>query len=233
MNTAKYAMLGLFVFLFSVLCARRARADEWNQETKVTFSAPFEVPGRVLPAGTYTFKLMNDDVDRDIVQIWDKDRMHLFATILAIPDYRLKPADKPVITFEERVHASPEALHAWFYPGDNYGHEFVYPESRAIELAKRTGQPVLSMRNELAANITKPVKSAKEPAVMAMKQEHVKQVKPSGEEVEMAQNTPPPMPAAASKTLPQTASFLPLWACLGILSLSAGLSLRLIVKRMA
>jgi hypothetical protein len=232
MSTFRLAIIGLCLFLLSAMSVPRARADEWNQETKVTFSGPVEVPGRVLPAGTYTFTLMNDDADRDIVQIWDANRMHLFATILAVPDYRMKPAGKPIISFEERKRTSPEALHAWFYPGDSYGHEFVYPESRAIELAKRTGQPVLSMRNELASNITQPAKSAKEPSVMAMKQEHVKKVQPSGQEVEMAQNTPPPMPAASPKSLPQTASLLPLWAGLGVLLLGASLTLQLIVKSM-
>src|SRR5204863_487872 len=48
--------------------------------------------------------------------------------ILAIPDYRETTPDKPVIQFEERAAGSPEAIHSWFYPGENTGWEFVYPK---------------------------------------------------------------------------------------------------------
>ena len=34
-----------------------AYADEWDQKTIFTFSAPVEIPGQVLGAGTYVFKL--------------------------------------------------------------------------------------------------------------------------------------------------------------------------------
>jgi hypothetical protein len=161
--------------------------------------------------------------------------MHLLATILAIPDYRLQPAGKTVIKFEERPSNQPEALEAWFYPGDNYGHEFVYPKTRASELAKQVGRPVLSMPNELASNITKPAKSAKEPSVTAMKQAQVKAVNPSGQEIEMAEVVQPKPQGethtTASKHLPKTASSLPLWGLLGLLSLGAGLVLRGIIRR--
>ena len=46
---------------------------------------------RVLPAGTYVFKLMNPQSNRHIVQIFNKDQTKIYATILAIPNYRLKP----------------------------------------------------------------------------------------------------------------------------------------------
>lgn len=99
---------------------------------------PLEIPGRVLSPGTYVFKLLDDAGNRHIVQIFNADESHIYATILALPVYRLSPAGKTVITFEERTSGSPEALQAWFYPGDNYGEEFVYPKVRAIEIAKAT-----------------------------------------------------------------------------------------------
>src|SRR5712672_4839493 len=69
----------------------RAVADESDHKTIVTFSGPVEIPGKALPAGTYVFKLLNSTSNRNIVQIFDKDEKQLLATILAIPDYRLKP----------------------------------------------------------------------------------------------------------------------------------------------
>jgi hypothetical protein len=103
-----------------------AKADEWNQKTIFTFSQPVEVPGHVLSPGTYVFKLADSQSDRNIVEVFNKKETHLYGTFLTIPEYRLKPAGKPVITFEERAAGSPEAVRAWFYPGDNYGHEFMY-----------------------------------------------------------------------------------------------------------
>ena len=104
------------------------KADEWNKLTTVSFSQPVEIPGvgaQVLPAGTYVFKLLDSQSNRHIVQIFNRDQTHVFATILAIPNYRLKSTDKTVITFRERAVGSPEAIRAWFYPGNNWGQEFV------------------------------------------------------------------------------------------------------------
>ena len=102
------------------------------------FNEPLEIPGRVPSTGTYVFKLLDDAGNRHIVQIFNADESHIYATILTLPVYRLSPAGKTVITFEERMAGSPEAIQAWFYPGDNYGEEFVYPKARAIEIAKAT-----------------------------------------------------------------------------------------------
>ena len=94
----------------------QARADEWNQKTVFTFSAPVEIPGQVLLPGTYVFKLMDSQSDRHIVQVFNKNENHCYGTFLAIPDYRLKPAGKPIITFEERATGSPEAIPSYFRP---------------------------------------------------------------------------------------------------------------------
>src|SRR6266404_5135716 len=147
-------LAGLTLCVLAILASFPAVlwADEFNKKTIVTFNQPVEIPGKVLPAGTYVFKLLDSAANRHIVQIFDKDEKQLYATVLAIPDYRQEPPDKPIISFEERASGSPEALKAWFYPGDNFGQQFVYPNERAKQIAKRTGQHVLSMDNEMAQN---------------------------------------------------------------------------------
>jgi hypothetical protein len=70
----------------------RAKADDWDQKTTFTFSGPVEIPGQVLSAGTYVFKLADSASDRNIVQVFNKDQNHYCGTFLTIPDYRLKPA---------------------------------------------------------------------------------------------------------------------------------------------
>src|ERR1700757_4647396 len=111
-NISKVILLVTFGFLGRMIPL--ATAGEWDQKTIFTFSGPVEIPGQVLPAGTYVFKLANSPSDRNIVQVFSKDERHLFATFLAIPDYRLQPAGKTIITFEERPAGSPEAVRAWF-----------------------------------------------------------------------------------------------------------------------
>src|SRR5713101_4877132 len=84
-----------------------ARADEWNKQTYLTFSAPVQVPGVTLPAGTYMFKLADLQGNRHVVQVFDKEGRQIFATILAIPDERLEPSDKPVVMFREMPAGTP------------------------------------------------------------------------------------------------------------------------------
>src|SRR5579862_421715 len=109
--------------LLSATFAPSARADDWDKKTTVTFSSPIEIPGvhlqgwGVLPAGTYVFKVLDSKSDRHIVQIFNTDETVIYATILAIPNYRLQATDKTVMTFRERPAGQPEALRAWFYPG--------------------------------------------------------------------------------------------------------------------
>src|SRR5438309_1400933 len=152
--------------LASALFAPSAKADEWNRKTTITFSGPVEIPGvhlkgwGVLPAGTYVFKILDSLSDRHIVQIFNQDETTIYATILAIPNYRLKATDKTVITFRERAAGEPEALRAWFYPGKNWGEEFVYPKAKAIALAKATNTPVLFTPVEIPLEVAEPVKLA-------------------------------------------------------------------------
>lgn len=186
----------------------------------MTFSAPVEVPGvgaQILPAGTYLFKLMDSLSDRNIVQIFNEDGTHVYTTILAIPNYRLRPTDKTVMTFRERAEGQPEALRAWFYPGANWGQEFVYPKSRAIQLAKITQEPVLATPVDLSAAPVETLKTAP-----------VEAVAPTGETVELAQVVGPP--PAAVKSLPQTASWLPIFGLIGLLSLGTGFALWMFSK---
>jgi len=162
-----------------------AAADEHDKLTYITFSAPVEIPGKVLPPGTYAFKLLDSTGNRNIVQIFDKDQKKLYATILGIPNYRPEPPDKTIVRFEERASGSPEAVEAWFYPGDPYGVEFVYPHQRAMELAKRTGHNVLSMRDDQAKTISTTATSASDPGIKAMQNTDVTGVSPSGGPVDI------------------------------------------------
>ena len=107
----------------------KGRADESDRKTIVTVNQPIQVPGKVLPAGTYVFKLL-DSNNLTLVAIYDAGQMHLITTVQGIPDVRTETPDKAILQLEERPSGQPEALKAWFYPGDNFGVGFVYPTQK-------------------------------------------------------------------------------------------------------
>jgi len=235
MNLFKTVTTVCGIALMGAILAPNAKADDWNRKTVVTFSGPVEIPGvhlagwGVLPAGTYVFKILNSQSDRHIVQIFSKDEKTVYATILAIPNYRLKATDKTVMTFRERPAGQPEALRAWFYPGRNWGEEFVYPKAKAIELAKATNTPVLFTEVDIPLEVAEPAKLAAAPIVEELTRAPIMAIKPTGEEVQLAQViTPPPAETqmAMAKELPRTASSTPLIALFGLLALGAALTLR-------
>jgi LPXTG-motif cell wall-anchored protein len=202
------------VGLLGVALSSSARADEWNKKTVMTVSEPIQVPNKVLPAGTYVIKLLDSPSDRHIVQIFDASETHLQTTILAIPNYRIQPTGKTVFTFWETPPGQPKALRAWFYPGDNFGQEFAYPKSAAVQIAAVAHQPVPTTETTQAAELP---------------QAEVTQTQPEPQEV--AQATPPPAPVAepapapepapvpAPQELPKTGSPYPLIGLAGLLSL--------------
>lgn len=229
-TSAKVALFAGLAFLGGM--APRALADDWDQRTIFTFSGPVEIPGQVLPAGTYVFKLADSSTNRNIVQVYSKNEKHLYGTFLAIPDARLQPAGKPIITFDETPAGSPEAVRAWFHPGENYGHQFVYPKPKAVALAKANNTPVPSMPAEFVANTTKSAASVKAPQVVAMSQAPLKAQKPNEEEVEIAEVFVAADAAQLPATLPTTGSPLPLIGLIGLFSLAAALGLRFAGKEL-
>lgn len=227
----------LLVALLGTIITPSAKADAWDRKTIVKFSQPVEIPGvhlkgwGVLPAGTYVFKILDSQSDRHIVQIFSEDEKTVYATILAIPNYRLKATDKTVITFSERPAGQPEALRAWFYPGRLWGEEFVYPKEKASELAKATSAPVLYTQEEIPFEVDEPAKLADEPIIAVMRRAPIQAIRPTGEDVALAQVvTPPPVEVAVAQpresALPDTASPLPLMALFGFLALGGAAALR-------
>src|SRR3954452_8283178 len=137
--------------------APAARADEWNKKTILTFSGPIQIPGATLPAGSYVFKLADIAGNRHVVQVFDKDEKKIYTTMLAVPNQRLEPADKPIILFSERASGSPQAVKVWYYPGETIGNEFVYPKTQAMRIAKETHSRVLATNDD-----TRPANTAGE-----------------------------------------------------------------------
>ncbi len=226
---------GLCLAVLCLLAAPKARADDFNRKSVVTFSAPVEVGGsgaQVLPAGTYVFKVMNAGAYSHIVQISSQDETHVFTLVVAMPNFRLKSTDKTVMTFRERPAGEPEALKAWFYPGREWGEQFVYDKDKAIQLSKETNEIVLLT----------PITQAAAP-IETLTAATVEAVNPNGETVDIAKvvEAPPAPVADAAVTapttpvevasLPKTASNLGLIGLCGMMFLGAGFLLPVLFKK--
>jgi hypothetical protein len=129
-----YIVLGL-VIAFGVFFEFAAHADEMNESTKITFSAPVQIPGQVLPAGTYLFEQADPNADLNVIQIFNADRTVLYATLETISTERAEPTGDTAITLAEPETGNP-VLVKWFYPGRDTGHEFVYPNQEEQQIAQ-------------------------------------------------------------------------------------------------
>jgi hypothetical protein len=126
----KAASLGGLLAL-GFLVTKPVLADGWNKKIEFQLSVPVEIPGRVLTPGKYVFQVADGQTDRSLVQVFTEDSTgneSLVATILTIPDRTLNTPEQATLRFEERHSGGPEAIHSWFYPGENTGWEFVYPK---------------------------------------------------------------------------------------------------------
>jgi hypothetical protein len=233
----------------TVALAPGARADQWNKKTFLTFSGPVSVPGATLPAGTYTFKLADLSGNRHVVQIFDKDEKKIYTTLMAIPNQRLEPSDKPVVLFTETPVGAPAAVKVWYYPGETIGNEFVYPKTQAIAIAKATHSTVLA-RNDDSSDSER-MKSAEighidengrmrgddfPAATTASADAQLKNGSTPAATSGQANTTPrattaraevaPQANATGRRHLPRTGSNLSLFGLISALSLAAGLGLR-------
>ena len=232
--------------ILTLMAAPGARADQWDKKTILTFSGPVQIPGATLAAGSYVFKLADLSGNRHVVQVFDKAEKKIYATLLAIPNDRMEPADEPVVMFSERPAGSPQAVKVWYYPGERVGNEFVYPKSMAMKIAKANHQSVLAMDDTSSSDAyktaqvgrfdengtwqvegnnavatTAPSTPRSTTASQAPRSTTMAQAAPAG----TANNTTGTS-GRTRRQLPRTASPLPLYELLSGLSIAGGLVVR-------
>jgi hypothetical protein len=183
-----------------------AHADEWNKLTYLTFSGPVNMPGITLPAGTYRFELMDPDTSRRVIRVSDKDGTKNYGIFLSIPDQKIEPSNNPVVMFREMPAGTPQAIQAWFYPGETTGYEFVYPHDQALKIAAATHQPVLSMGESKASTTEADRVASMRGAEVGRIDENDKSVTtPSSAASTTAAAQPTTAPPATSASQPTTA----------------------------
>jgi len=133
--------------VLTVALVPAAHADDFDKLTLLTFSAPVDLPGITLPAGTYRFALADPESGRRAIRVMDKDGKQL-GMFLSVPNQRMTATDNPVVMFKEAAAGAPAAVQAWFYPAEHTGYEFVYPHDQALKIAKATHESVLAKNGD-------------------------------------------------------------------------------------
>jgi hypothetical protein len=219
------------------------RADTWDKKTTVSFSQPVEVPGAILQPGKYVMKLVDSQTDRHVVQFTNERQNHVYATTIAIPAYRTQVTDRTVITFYEAAAGQAEPIRNWYYPGDNFGQEFVYPKEhlRDIAFVHTATPPALDTRSEVRSPVAaaEPVLEGESAPVAGPIETQAQANALTNDEsnvpVEIAQATPPQpeqpaaaasQPAPAPSELPQTNGNFAGIALMGLASIGGAVTVR-------
>jgi hypothetical protein len=225
-----------------------AMADTWNKKTHLKVNETIEVPGAVLEPGEYVVKLVDSQSNRHIVRFLNGREDQVISTVIAIPNYRMEPTGDTEFSWYETPQGEPPALRAWFYPGDNFGQEFVYPKRQGRELATRIDSQVPTSEPDPTAAVSQqPTEQAREPEVeesepviIAQAREPQRQPEPQQAQPQEPA-TPDPDTTADERpsptsdvtdddALPETAGPAPLLALLGLLSLGSAAALHKVRK---
>ena len=98
-----------------------------DHRTHFTFSGPVRLPGVTLPAGTYTFAVVNPVTSGDVVKVTSRDGSKLYAMKITRASYRRASGDlKAAVTFGESPAGTVPPVRAWYFDGESAGREFIY-----------------------------------------------------------------------------------------------------------
>jgi hypothetical protein len=124
-----------------------AQQTNTSERTFLTFSAPVQMPGVTLQAGTYVFKLA-DTPSRNVVQVWTEDEKEMLGHWLFVQAERPEVSEENVVMFKETPAGTTPAVQYWYFPGERIGKEFVYPREQATQIAAATGSRVLASEGD-------------------------------------------------------------------------------------
>jgi len=146
--SAKILRACLGATLGAAMFASVAQAQPADKRTYFTFSAPIALPGVTLPAGRYVFRIVDVNTSRKVIQVLSDDEKKPYAMMNTIPDQRRDPPQDATVSFYETPRGEAAAVKSWWYPGESIGYQFIYPRTQAKQVAKNTGQPVLTTKAE-------------------------------------------------------------------------------------
>ena len=148
MRSARVIRTILGLGLSATLFASAAQAQPEDKRTYFTFSGPIALPGVTLPAGRYLFRIVDTTTSRKVIQVLSEDQKKPFTMANTISDQRREAPKDATVVFYESARGTPAAVKSWWYPGETIGYQFIYPRAQAKQIAKSTGQPVLTTKTE-------------------------------------------------------------------------------------
>ena len=129
LNKGAAVVIGCFALV--LLAPSLTHGDEWNLATRFTVNHQSEVPGMVLQANTpYVIRLLDSPSNRNVVQIYDKDQMHMLTMFMAISAERPEPADRTVSSSSKRRRDTRCRLKNGFIPAGYAGWNSFIQRSR-------------------------------------------------------------------------------------------------------
>ena len=228
--------VGMCAMLLVLGSAPQASAQiTLGEQAFFTLTEPMDVGGTILPAGDYQIKTVPALANRNLLQVWSGDQTTLFTTLLTVPHHegnQVEEIPESRYLYYPASDSHIRALRTWFdgnTPGSG-GHDIVYPRQRAMELAALAKEPVVAIPDEVKVAeyetaplvVVTPEKEVK-PYEVAKVEKKAAVVEP----IKVAEVRPQP------QRLPQTASNIPMYAGLGLLSLLGALGLGVIARRVA
>lgn len=221
MTAVTAAVIALLIFV-------PATYAQTPESSILPVTEPLDVGGTVLQPGEYLIRVIPSRADRNKIQITSRDMKTVYATVLTVP-HHLEPGEEvpnTMFVYFPAENGAPRALRTWFAPNPEAsqgGHDIVYEESRARQLARLASEPVPSVVEDTA------VADFDTTTVTVIEPEPVVET-PAPTVVETAPVEPEPMissePEQETPDMPRTASRIPLVALLGLASLAVAVVIR-------
>jgi hypothetical protein len=139
-----FAIVPSVLVIMLAAMAAPARADECDKLTYLTFSEPVALPGVTLPPGTYRFVHPDCATTGGLLQVSNEDGTEVYGTFLTIPEQRTALTTQSEVVFAEMPAGSPEAIKAWFYPGEMTGDGLIYPKRVAARVLNAPVQKIVT-----------------------------------------------------------------------------------------
>lgn len=225
-NPVNRLVLGAALTFLGVVSTPAANAQTERENSTFTVTEPTAVGSFTLDPGEYVIKVVVLESNRNMVQVTNLEQTKVYASVLATP-HAIRQGE--VLPSSRYIYyaAAPgqlRALRTWFARDSAFGQDIIYPKGRALEIAVAAKEPVIA--------IPEGVKETEYKSATLMLVTPEKEVKPYEP---VAVPAPPVLVAEArpAKSLPRTASNVPLLGLLGLLSLGGGLALRALALRAA
>jgi hypothetical protein len=127
MTNWKSVRIACGALVLGLVVAASSHVWAFGHENRITFSRAVSLPGVVLPAGAYSFDVMDTSATLDVIVVRNADRTKLF--YMGLTNLIERPKNLPrnaTITLGEARANEPPPITTWYERGSSTGHGFLY-----------------------------------------------------------------------------------------------------------